>query len=91
MNKETDHCGEVIVYSTTYCGHCVRLKRQLEEAGVAYRSIDVDMNPGYGDRIVRATGGPRTVPAVEVKAGLLINPSLQEVLAAVSTDNLHSL
>ncbi len=47
----------VIVYSTTYCGHCVRLKRQLEEAGIPYRSIDIDMNERYGDRIARVTGG----------------------------------
>ncbi len=77
----------VIVYSTTYCGHCVRLKRQLEEAGIPYRSIDIDMNERYGDRIARVTGGPRIVPTVEVAERLLVNPTLGEVLDALALGN----
>ncbi|MDQ3981161.1 MAG: NrdH-redoxin, partial [Actinomycetota bacterium] len=26
----------VTIYSTTWCGHCRRLKRQLDEAGIGY-------------------------------------------------------
>ena len=82
MTHATRANQQVTVYSTTYCGHCVRLKRQLEERGIAYRAIDVDLNPSYGERIVAATGGPRIVPTVEVGGTLLVNPSISEVVEA---------
>ncbi|MGH2819859.1 MAG: glutaredoxin family protein, partial [Actinomycetota bacterium] len=73
------------MYSTTWCGYCRRLKRQLEEHGVAYREIDVDEVTHHGERIVAHTGGARTVPTVEVGGRMLVNPSLPEVLAAVDS------
>ena len=76
----------VTMYSTTWCGYCRRLKRQFDEAGIAYREIDVD-EPAHrhlGDRIVEASGGYRIVPTVEVDGRLLVNPSLREVEAALA-------
>lgn len=84
MPDETNGRHEVIVYSTTYCGHCVRLKRQLEEAGIEYRSIDVDEEEHYGERIIQATGGARVVPTVEIADRLLVNPSIREVVEALA-------
>jgi mycoredoxin len=73
----------VIVYTTTWCGYCKRLKRQLDELGIDYREVDVDENPEYGDRIIAFTGGYRTVPTVDVDGRLLVNPLVSEVRAAV--------
>lgn len=72
------------MYTTTHCGHCVRLKRQLNEAGIEVRTIDVDRHRHHSDRIVAATGGHRVVPTVEVGGELLVNPSLHEVRAALA-------
>lgn len=74
----------ITMYSTPWCGYCRRLKRQLEDEGIAYREIDVDATPGYDDRIVAATGGYRTVPTLEVGDRLLVNPSLGEVKQALA-------
>ncbi len=73
----------VTMYSTTWCGYCRRLKREFEEAGIPYREIDVDANEQYGERIVAATGGYRTVPTVEVGDRLLVNPTVREVQHAL--------
>jgi mycoredoxin len=75
----------VTLYTTTWCGYCHRLKRQMDEVGIAYREIDVEAEPEYGARIVAATGGPRTVPTVEIGGRLLINPPIDEVSAAVES------
>jgi mycoredoxin len=75
----------VTMYSTTWCGYCRRLKRQFEDAGIAYEEIDVD-EPEHrhlGDRIIEASGGYRVVPTVKVGDSLLVNPSLREVEAAL--------
>lgn len=73
----------ITIYSTTWCGHCHRLTRQLDDAGIAYHVIDVDDDPAAGDRIVAATGGYRTVPTIEIGGELLVNPSLPQVQAAL--------
>ncbi|MDQ3962724.1 MAG: glutaredoxin family protein [Actinomycetota bacterium] len=73
----------ITMYSTTWCGHCRRLTRQLDEAGIAYRVVDLDDHPQFGARIVAATGGYRTVPTLEIGDDLLVNPSLPQVQATL--------
>lgn len=72
----------VTMYSTTWCGYCRRLKRQMEEAGIPFREVDLDEDPSHDDRIIARTGGYRTVPTLEVAGELLVNPSIREVEAA---------
>ncbi|HEX2295338.1 MAG TPA: glutaredoxin family protein [Actinomycetota bacterium] len=74
----------VTIYSTTWCGHCRRLKRQLDEAGIGYREIDIDEHEQYADRIVTATGGYRTVPTLQIGERLLVNPTVPEVRDALA-------
>jgi mycoredoxin len=81
MNKETQ---PVTMYSTTWCGYCRRLKRQMEEAGIPHHVIDVDEQEGYDERIIAATGGYRVVPTLEVGGRLLVNPTIREVEAALA-------
>ncbi len=73
----------VTMYSTTWCGYCRRLKRQFEDAGIAYREVDVDDDHSHDRRIIERTGGYRVVPTVEVGQALLVNPTLKEVQAAL--------
>ena len=74
----------ITVYSTTWCGHCKRLMRQLDEADISYEVVDVDENPQFGARIVAKTGGFRTVPTLEVGGDLLVNPSIVQVREALA-------
>jgi mycoredoxin len=76
----------VTMYTTTWCGYCRRLKRQMEDEGIRFREVDVDERHDYDERIVAATGGFRTVPTVEVEGRLLVNPTLREIKAAVGAD-----
>lgn len=71
------------MYSTTWCGYCRRLKRQMTEAGVPFREVDLDDDPSHDDRIIAETGGYRTVPTLEVRGRLLVNPSIRELQAAL--------
>lgn len=71
--------GQITVYSTTWCGHCKRLLRQLDEAQIGYRVVDLDENPQHGPRIEAQTGGYRTVPTLEFQGDLLVNPTITQV------------
>lgn len=74
---------EITMYTTSWCGYCKRLERQMRDEGIAYRTVDVERETAYGDRIVARTGGYRTVPTLEIKGELLVNPSIEEVRLAL--------
>jgi mycoredoxin len=74
---------QVTMYTTDWCGHCRRLKRQLDEAGIKVVEIDVDIDHEHDTKIVAATGGYRTVPTIEVGSRLLVNPTVLEVKSAL--------
>ena len=71
-----------IVYSATWCGHCIRLKAQLDRAGVAYREVDVDQDPSVLPKLEEVNGGEWIIPTVEFSDGsALVNPSVAAVVA----------
>ena len=41
---------ELTMYSTTWCGYCRRLKLQLDEAGIAYREVNIERDERRGRR-----------------------------------------
>ena len=72
--------SELTVYSTTWCGYCRRLKWQLDEAGISYKEIDIEREPGAAEFVEQVNGGNQTVPTVVFPDGTaLTNPSLSEV------------
>lgn len=72
--------GSVTMFTTTWCGYCRRLKAQMDDAGVAYREVDVEEHPDAADFVEHVNGGDRTVPTVLFPDGTAAtNPSLREV------------
>ena len=55
--------SRIQIYTTRWCGYCVRAKMLLDEKGLAYEEIALDDDPAYRKRIFDATGG-WTVPQV---------------------------
>ncbi|AEH08424.1 MULTISPECIES: mycoredoxin [Protofrankia] len=74
------------IYTTSWCGYCARLKRQLDQAGIPYETIDIEQNP-EAEQIVRAVNnGNATVPTVVFEDGTaLTNPSLRQVTEKTSS------
>lgn len=70
MNIETSELegSDLAVYTADWCGDCRRLKRWLDEAGVSYRAVDIEAEPGAADRLERETG-KRAIPFVLVNGG----------------------
>ena len=74
-----------IVYTTTWCGYCYRLKRQLERAGVAVTEVDIERDPAAAAVVKQLNQGDRTVPTVVFPDGsALTNPSMGEVVDRLS-------
>jgi len=74
----------VTMYTTAWCGYCKRLERQMDEAGIAFRTVDIEAQEHHGDRIEAQTGGYRTVPTLEISGRLYVNPSIGQVKKALS-------
>lgn len=53
------------IYTTRWCGFCVRAKTLLDSRGVPYEEISVDDDPAFRQTVYDATGG-WTVPQILV-------------------------
>jgi len=55
--------SRITIYTTRWCGYCVRAKQLLDEKGLPYEEIALDGDPAYRQRIFDLTGG-WTVPQI---------------------------
>jgi glutaredoxin 3 len=55
--------ARVEVYTTPFCGYCVRAKRLLQERSIAYEEFDVGADDALRAEIVERSGR-RTVPQI---------------------------
>ena len=51
------------MYTTQWCGYCVRAKALLDGKGIAYDEIALDDDPAFRERLRELTGG-WTVPQI---------------------------
>jgi glutaredoxin len=77
--------SDIKMYTTPWCGFCVHTKRYLKSKNVAFVEIDIEEHPEYGEMIEELTGGYRTVPTLEIRGKLMVNPSRVEIDAALAT------
>ena len=77
--------GALTIYSTTWCGYCVRLKTALKAQGISYDEVDIEHDAAAADFVSSVNGGNRTVPTVKFADGsTLTNPSAREVEAKLA-------
>ena len=81
--------GQLIMYTTPWCGFCRNLKRQLARDGIEMTEVDIERNLAAAEFVMSVNGGNQTVPTVVLPDGTtLVNPSAAQVrerLAAVTT------
>ena len=78
----------VIIYTSAWCGYCVRAKALLEARGIPYREIEVDGNRTLREEMVSRCGR-RTVPQIFIVAHHL--GGSEELAAAASSGELDRL
>jgi mycoredoxin len=80
--------GQLIMYTTPWCGFCRNLKRQLARDGIELTEVDIEQDPAACEFVMSVNGGNQTVPTIVFPDGTtLVNPSAAQVrarLAAVS-------
>ena len=75
-----------VMYSTSWCGFCKRLKSQLADLGVTFDEINIEEVPGTAEIVEKINGGNRTVPTLVFSDGsAMTNPSAKDVVAQLAT------
>jgi len=55
--------SRIEIYTTRWCGYCVRAKALLDAKGIAYEEISLDDDPAFRRNLQELTGG-WTVPQI---------------------------
>ncbi|WP_164873341.1 mycoredoxin [Rhodococcus xishaensis] len=72
------------MYSTTWCGYCRRLKKQLDENDISYVEVDIEQDPTSAEFVGSVNGGNHVVPTVKYADGsTATNPTLLQVKTAL--------
>jgi len=76
----------VTMYTTTWCGYCVRLKHGLDKAGISFTEVNIEQDETAAERVMQVNGGNQTVPTLEFPDGsALTNPSVSQVQEKLAT------
>jgi mycoredoxin len=75
----------VTMYTTTWCGYCVRLKAGMQREGIDFTEVNIEENAGAADLVMSVNGGNQTVPTLVFPNGTaLTNPTLAQVKAELA-------
>lgn len=77
--------SSLTMYTTTWCGYCVRLKKALKAEGIGYTEVNIEEDPAAADFVMSVNGGNQTVPTVKFADGSAVtNPSIRDVKAKLA-------
>jgi mycoredoxin len=85
MTIEAPAAGTVTMFTTSWCGYCVRLKSQMNREGIDFTEVNIEEHPQSADFVMKVNGGNQTVPTLLFPDGsAATNPSINEVKARLS-------
>ena len=74
----------ILVYATSWCAACLRVKAFLDRNQIQYQVIDIEKDSEAADKVMDLTGGFKSVPTIVFDDGkVLIEPSLDELAVRV--------
>ena len=57
--------SDIVLYTTAWCGYCIRARALLDDLGLGYEQISLDHDPGFRQRVYDL-GRQWTVPLVVI-------------------------
>lgn len=76
--------NEVTVYWRPGCGFCARLFRNIEEARLPHNRVNIWDDPAAAKFVRSVANGNETVPTVTVGDIPMVNPTLDQIQAALN-------
>jgi mycoredoxin len=73
------------MFTTTWCGYCVRLKAGLKREGIEFQEVNIEQDESAAVLVMQVNGGNQTVPTLLFADGTaLTNPSVADVKAKLA-------
>lgn len=72
----------VIVYSTTHCPWCVKVKDFLKQNNVQFEERNAETNPQYAQELFKKSGGG-AVPVIDIGGTIIIGFNPAKIKAAL--------
>lgn len=73
------------MFTTSWCGYCVRLKSGLGREGIEFREVNIERDETAAELVMQVNGGNQTVPTLVFPDGTaLTNPSIAQVKAKLA-------
>lgn len=80
-----DENAAVTMYTTSWCGYCVRLKKALKNEGIAFAEVNIEEDPDAAEFVGSVNNGNHVVPTVKFPDGsTLTNPRAAQVKARLA-------
>ena len=78
--------AEFVMFSTSWCGYCKRLKSQLDESGINFREVNIEQQSQFAPLVELVNGGNQVVPTLLFADGSsLTNPSVIAIKAKIAS------
>ncbi|OKH65974.1 glutaredoxin [Mycobacterium sp. SWH-M1] len=75
----------VTMYTTSWCGYCVRLKKVLKNEGISFTEVNIEEDPAAAEFVGSVNNGNHVVPTLKFADGsTLTNPSGEQVKAKLA-------
>jgi len=52
------------IYTSRFCGYCMRAKSLLQDKGVGFKEMDVNSEPGLRQKMTERANGSTSVPQI---------------------------
>lgn len=73
------------MYTTPWCGYCIRLKNQMQREGLEFTEVDIEKDAAAAELVASHNHGNQTVPTLVFSDGTVrTNPSIAEVRALMT-------
>jgi glutaredoxin-like YruB-family protein len=74
--------AKVIVYSTTVCPWCVKVKEFLTQNGIKYEERNAQENPDYASEVMQKSGG-MAVPVTDIDGTIIVGFNVKKLKEAL--------
>jgi glutaredoxin-like protein len=88
MSTQAD---EVVVYTRPGCPYSMLLRLGMRRTGLQHTEVDIWQDPQAAAFVRSVADGNETVPTVTIGGTAMVNPSTQQVMAAVAQHAPHLL
>ena len=78
--------NNIMLYSTAWCGDCVRSKRLLEKMNISYEEIDIDLDKDAYKKVSELQNRKPKIPTIVFEDGsYLVEPTDEELLDKIKS------